>query len=282
MKKKWSAVILLLLLLCGCTAAPQTVELPPVSVPEPVEANTEMRIEEVVVAASKKPKKTQLAAQESEQGTISQPTPEPEYDPELPMLALTFDDGPSAYTDRLLDYFAQYGGHGTFFVIGQQIDNRSDTVARITEEGHEIGGHSWDHKQLTKLDEYEILEQLRQTRAKIFEYTGVDAKLMRPPYGSFNDQVKTVCAELHVSLINWNVDTLDWQNRNADIVYDTIMRQARDGAIILCHDLHKTTVDAMERVIPALIEQGYQLVTVSQLLTSLGGEIVPGTVYNHR
>ena len=196
-----------------------------------------------------------------------------------PMVALTFDDGPSAYTERLLDTFKKYGGKGTFFVVGNIIDNRPEAVKRIVNEGHEIAGHSWNHRQLTNLSEQEIKDQMMSTRAKIYELTGYDAKLVRPPYGAFNDSVKAVAKSVDVSLINWSVDTLDWKYRDANTVYNTIMEKAYDGAIILCHDLHKTTVDAMEKVIPALIEKGYQLVTVSELLEAKGKTVEAGKVY---
>ncbi len=203
-------------------------------------------------------------------------------DPDKPMVALTFDDGPSAHTDRLLDAFAEHGGKGTFFVVGNLVSDRKDTVIRMAAEGHEIAGHSWNHRQLTTLSGDDLKKQLLNTRAKIYDITGVDATLMRPPYGSFNDDVKAMCKEYGISMVNWSVDTLDWKYRDADTVYQSVMNQAKDGAIILCHDLHGTTVDAMERAIPALLEEGYQLVTVTQLLTSQGGEIKPGNVYYNR
>lgn len=196
-----------------------------------------------------------------------------------PMLALTFDDGPSAHTERLLDIFSKYGGKGTFFVVGNIIDNRPDTVKRIVSDGHEIAGHSWSHRQLTSLDEESIRDQIMSTRAKIYSLTGYDAKLMRPPYGAYNDTVKKVAQQTDIALINWSVDTLDWKYKNADTVCKAVLNEACDGAIILCHDLHKTTVDAMEKAIPALIEKGYQLVTVSELMEAKGKNIEAGKVY---
>lgn len=201
---------------------------------------------------------------------ITPPSEEPaappaELDPNKPMVALTFDDGPSKHTDRLLDIFAAHGGKGTFFVVGNLIENRSDTVERIALEGHQVAGHSWDHRQLTKLNSEEVTNQIMATRAKIYETTGADATVLRPPYGAVNEDVKNVCAQLGVTIVNWSMDTLDWKYKDADKIYNTIINDVKDGDIILCHDLHGTTVDAMERVIPALIEQGYQLVTVSEL-----------------
>lgn len=203
-------------------------------------------------------------------------------DPDKPMVALTFDDGPSKHTAHLLDIFATYGGKGTFFVVGNLIDNRVDTVKRMADEGHEVAGHSWSHRQLTKLTPSELTDQIMTTRAKIFEVTGVDSTVIRPPYGAFNSDVKEVCANLGIVMVNWSLDTLDWKNKNADMVYKAIMEDVKDGAIILCHDLHGTTVEAMERVIPDLIEQGYQLVTVSELLSYSDEEVCAGNVYNKR
>lgn len=203
-------------------------------------------------------------------------------DTSKPMLALTFDDGPSAHTERLLDAFATHGGKGTFYVVGNMLDGRADTLRRMVADGHEIGGHSWNHRQLTKIGAKELTDQFMSTRAKIYSITGVDATTMRPPYGSCNDTVKAKAGELGIALINWSVDTLDWKYKNANTVYRAIMDGAKDGAIILCHDLHKTTVDALERAIPALIAEGYQLVTVNELLTSTGGTVEAGKLYFKR
>ena len=196
-----------------------------------------------------------------------------------PMIALTFDDGPSAYTQRLLDVFQTYGGKGTFFVLGSTLDNRQETLRRIANEGHEIGNHSWSHSQFTDISTSEVKNEIMKTRNKIYDITGVDCTLVRPPHGACNDRIKAIGKELGVSFVNWTVDTLDWKSKNANAVYNEIMKYVADGYIILCHDLHKTTVDAMERAIPDLIEKGYQLVTVSELLTCRGGEIIPGEIY---
>lgn len=205
-----------------------------------------------------------------------------EIDPEKPMIALTFDDGPSKHTERLLDTFATYGGKGTFFVVGNLLDSRIQTVQRMAAEGHEIAGHSWNHRQLTKLSVGELTDQIMTTRAKIYEITGIDSTLIRPPYGSYNSETKSVCANLGIIMANWSLDTLDCKYKDANRIHSTIMKDVKDGDIILCHDLHGTTVDAMERVIPELIEQGYQLVTVSELLAHSSKEITVGGVYNNQ
>ena len=196
-----------------------------------------------------------------------------------PMIALTFDDGPSAHTQRLLDIFRTYGGKGTFFVLGSTLDSRQETLRRIANEGHEIGNHSWSHSQFTDISSAEVKNEIMKTRTKIYDITGVDCTIVRAPHGSCNDRIKAIGKELGVSFVNWTLDTLDWKSKNANAVYNELMKDVADGYIILCHDLHKTTVDAMERLIPDLIEKGYQLVTVTELLTCRGGEIIPGEIY---
>ena len=210
---------------------------------------------------------------------VEENTPKTEIDPDKPMVALTFDDGPSAHTDRLLDIFARYGGKGTFFVLGNLIDSRKNTLKRIVYEGHEIGNHSWNHRQFTNLSSEEIMDQIMMTRAKIYDITGVDTLIVRPPYGACNNTVKAVGANVGISFVNWSIDTLDWKSKNAVAVREEIMKNVSDGAIILCHDLHKTTVDAMETVIPELIEKGYQLVTVSELMEYSEKSLEAGKMY---
>lgn len=205
-----------------------------------------------------------------------------EINPDKPMIALTFDDGPGAYTDRLLDIFQQHGGKATFFLLGNKIDKRPETVQRMAAEGHEIGGHSWSHKELTKLTDKEIRSQLVKVNNKINELTGLKPAIMRPPYGSYNDDVRAVASKLGLSAINWNVDTLDWKYKDAEYVHKAAKKKLKSGNIILFHDIHPTTVDAMEKLVPELIEEGYQLVTVSQLLTADGGNIVPGGLYYNK
>lgn len=217
--------------------------------------------------------------QNQDKDAATDKTEQTDIDITKPMIALTFDDGPSVHTQRLLDIFKKYGGKGTFFVIGNSLDNRQEALKRIAAEGHEIGNHSWSHRKFTTISIGEVKDQIMMTRAKIFDITGVDCTIVRPPYGLCDDEIKALGKELGVSFINWSVDTLDWKSKNADAVYNEIMKYAANGHIILCHDLYKSTIDAMEKAIPALIEKGYQLVTVSELLTCRGGEMAVGKLY---
>ena len=229
-----------------------------------------------------------VAPPEEPEPTDEPPVQEPEApqsaapDPDRPMIALTFDDGPGPYTERLLDAFAASGGRASFFLVGRNIDAYPDTVRRAVAEGHELASHSWSHPQLTKLAQDELLRQLTATREKIMEVAGVDTRLVRPPYGSVNKTVKSVAAQQDLVLVTWSVDPRDWDSRNADKVYHAILNTVQDGAIILCHDIHESTVEAMERLIPELQRQGYQLVTVTELLTSQGAELETGKVYRER
>ncbi|MBQ7896553.1 MAG: polysaccharide deacetylase family protein, partial [Oscillospiraceae bacterium] len=232
------------------------------------------------------PDKPEVTALEDEIINIEQPEIEAKekapFDPKKPMLALSFDDGPSVYTERLLNILSENGCEATFFVVGNMIEGNEALLQRMAEEGHEIGAHGWDHRQLTSLSKEEIRQQILQCRAKIYEACGVDTKIMRPSYGSYNDQLRSVAGQQGISLINWSVDSQDWKSRDANSIYKTVIANAKNGAIILCHDLQESTVDAMERAIPALLEQGYQLVSVSDLFTYNGGALSTGTVYTGR
>lgn len=205
-----------------------------------------------------------------------------QIDPAKPMIALTFDDGPGPYTERLLDIFAESGGKGTFFVVGYRISGREHILARMASEGHEIGGHSWWHSDLRTLTERAVADEIMMTRQRIFAAAGVDSRIARPPYGALSDHVKWISAQCGVAFVNWSVDTLDWKTRNADTVYNTVVTGAYDGAVILLHDIHASTVDAMERAIPKLIEDGYQLVTVSELMSYSDKPFESGRVYNRK
>jgi len=140
-------------------------------------------------------------------------------------------------------------------------------------------GHSWDHKDLTRLSEDEIKKQILDTRNMIETITGVAPSLYRPPYGAVNDRVKNVSREIGFSMVNWSIDPEDWKTRNADAVYSAVMSHVSDGGIALSHDLYGTTADAYERIIPELIARGYQLVTVSELLSHAHGQLEAGQVY---
>jgi len=194
------------------------------------------------------------------------------------MIALTFDDGPSKYTEQILEVLAENKCHATFSVMGYKIDSYKETIKKIVEQGSQVMGHTWDHKELTKLSESAIKKELTDTNDAIFKIIGIHPAMYRPPYGSFNDTVKKVSKELGLAIIHWNVDPGDWKVRDADTVYNNIMSHVKDGCIIGCHDTYASTLEAMKRVIPDLILKGYKLVTVEELL----GSTMPGQVYFYK
>ena len=197
-----------------------------------------------------------------------------------PMIALTFDDGPAGQkTERILDLLEEHGGRATFFVLGYRVERHRDTIVRAAEMGNEIANHSWSHPRLPQLDADEIAEEIRRTSSAIEDVTGISPPIMRPPFGRTSYVVRNVAEELGYVMVNWTVDTLDWQHRDADRIYNIIMQEAYDGAIILMHDIHSSTIEAMERVIPRLVEEGYELVTVSELMEHFFEGLTPGNVY---
>ena len=201
-------------------------------------------------------------------------------DPSRPMIALTFDDGPGENTLLILETLEKYDVRATFFVIGNRVESRAHIVQQAFDDGHEILGHSWTHRRHTTLSRAEIRNEILQTNAVIEAITGFAPNMMRTPFGAVDRRVQNIAAELDVAIINWSVDTLDWRSRNEDAIYRIIMEQVHDRAIILCHDIHLPTAMAMERAIPSLIAQGYQLVTVSELMYYSGKILEPGQIYH--
>lgn len=202
---------------------------------------------------------------------------ESSIDPNKPMMALTFDDGPGPRTGELLDVLEQYDAHATFFMLGQNVGGYNDFVKKMLDIGCELGNHSYNHPQLTKLDAAGVQAQMGDTNNLIANAAGQPASVMRPPYGSINDNVK---ANVGMPMIMWSVDTLDWKSKNAQAVIDHVMANAGDGDIVLMHDIHTTSIDAAIALIPKLIESGYQLVTVSELAEARGITLENGGRYS--
>lgn len=200
-------------------------------------------------------------------------------DPDKPMVALTFDDGPSKYTVPIAELAEQYDGRVTFCVVGNRIDQFSDSLIRVSEAGHEIANHTWEHKKLAILSYEEAKNQIQKTNDKVQELTGKPTTFIRPTYGSVSDTLRQLSTDLKMPLANWQVDTEDWKSRNADSVYQVCMAQVKDGDIILFHDLYESTYHAIERIIPELTAQGYQLVTLSELLEYSGQQPEYGHIY---
>ena len=187
---------------------------------------------------------------------------------EGPFIAITFDDGPHAsLTPRLLDMLKERGIKATFFVLGQCVVASPDILKRAVAEGHEIGNHSWDHKALTKVGASGVAMEVNQTNAAIEQACGKKPTLIRPPYGATNTTItKRLNEEFGLKVILWEVDPLDWKVRNAAHVSSEILKHTQPGAIILAHDIHPTTIEAMPATLDALLKKGFNFVTVSELI----------------
>ncbi len=192
------------------------------------------------------------------------------------LVAITFDDGPGAYTEQLLDGLAARGAKATFFLVGNRISSRLSTVQRMVREGHQIGNHSYSHPDLTTLSSASVSTELTRTRQLLVQAGGSQTYALRPPYGSHN---ATVRSNAGGPVILWSVDTLDWQSRNANAVYNKIINETRDGSIVLLHDIYSTSVQGALRGIDTLKQQGYEFVTVNELLRRRGITPQNGQVY---
>jgi peptidoglycan/xylan/chitin deacetylase (PgdA/CDA1 family) len=226
-----------------------------------------------------------LAMAEDTPGASPSPSPTPASSPEAstgaskpatwfsvnvdgPYIAMTFDDGPSPETTpRLLDILKQRNIKATFFMIGQNAERNPAIVKRILAEGHEIGNHSWTHPQLSKLSDDRVTEEINKTQNAIKDASGYTPVLMRPPYGAITARQKDwIEKQFGLSVIIWSVDPFDWKRPGASVIEERILAGARPGAIVLSHDIHKQTVDAMPATLDALAAKGFKFVTVSQLI----------------
>ena len=187
-----------------------------------------------------------------------------------PMIALTFDDGPyPKVTGHILDVLEKNGVCATFFVLGSRIEGHEDMLTRMDELGCEIGNHSFSHADLTRLSKADCQRELSDTDAEIRRVTGHEASVVRPPYGYYN---KTVMSAAERPLILWTVDANDWRGKAPGEIADYVIQQAKEGSVILMHDQQTQTADAMEMIIPTLIEEGFRFVTVSELIRLTGGQ----------
>jgi peptidoglycan/xylan/chitin deacetylase (PgdA/CDA1 family) len=204
----------------------------------------------------------------------------PYLDPAKPMVALTFDDGPSQYTERIVALLNKYNCRATFCVLGNRVKPQIERARAIAAQGSEIVGHSWDHKKLTNLSKKKMRLELSKTNNVIESVTGVKPVMYRPPYGASDKKLRKVSKKQRLALLTWSVDTIDWKLLDAKKVFKRVQRDAGNDKIILMHDIYETTADAMGQVIPWLEDQGYELVTVSELMYYRGIKIKPGRIYN--
>ncbi|WP_036555193.1 polysaccharide deacetylase family protein [Nocardiopsis sp. CNT312] len=196
-------------------------------------------------------------------------------DPATKCVALTYDDGPGGGTPALLDTLAEHDARATFFVTGVPVMSHATTVRRAYAEGHEMANHTLNHPDLSGLSQRGARSELEAVQALVYRETGYTMDMMRPPYGATDEGVTAVTSGLGLSQIIWNVDTHDWRDRDASLVTQRALSGASDGAIILMHDIHPTTIAASRRIISELDARGFTMVTVTQLL----GPTTPGGLY---
>ena len=191
-------------------------------------------------------------------------------------IALTFDDGPSDYTEELLDGLQMYDAKVTFFVVGKTAEKNPGIVKRAHEDGHLIGNHTYSHIDFYKSTLEEIEEDINKGAEVIKEITGKKPLFLRAPYGNVNFvQLK----QLNTFFIHWSTSSYDWFKEDEEYIYKRIMKEAKDGEIILLHDTREVTVKAVLRAIPELQEQGYEFVRVDELLSRNGGKLKMGVPY---
>ena len=198
-------------------------------------------------------------------------------DPKKKMVALTYDDGPyTPVTNQILDVLEEYNGRATFFVVGSRVSTYKDCIKREYKLGCEIGNHTYNHTILTSVGASTIKSEISKTNDAVKKITGQAPTIVRTPGGSVNSTVK---ANVDYPMFNWSVDTLDWKNRNSSSVVSSVKGNVRDGSIILMHDLYGSTGNATEEIVPWLVKNGYQLVTVSELMAVKGVETKDGQLY---
>ena len=208
---------------------------------------------------------------------VSEKTPAPPQEPAItfnsvhvdgPYIAMTFDDGPSAtLTPKLLDILAAHHIKATFFVLGEMVAEHPEILARAAREGHEIASHSWSHPNLAKMSQEGVRSQLQRTDDEIKTAAGKRPTLFRPPYGSITERQKRwIHDEFGYDIILWDVDPLDWRRPGPAVVRNRILKETRPGSIVLSHDIHPGTIEAMPSTFDELEAKGFKFVTVSELL----------------
>src|SRR5437879_11290752 len=198
-------------------------------------------------------------------------------------IAMTFDDGPSAtLTPKLLDILAAHQIKATFFVIGENVAEHPEIVARAAREGHEIGNHSWSHPNFGKMSDDGVRSQLQRTDDAIKSATGARPTLLRPPYGSITAREKRwINDQFGYQIILWDVDPYDWKRPGPSVVRNRILKETQPGSIVLSHDIHPGTIEAMPSTFDALEAKGFRFVTVSALIQAAAPQPSPPSPRTH-
>lgn len=203
------------------------------------------------------------------------PTPQPK--PRSKAVALTFDDGPSTTnTPKVLELLKKYNAHATFFAVGTRVSAGADVLKQEVAQGCEIGNHSWDHTNLAGLSMKKVNKQYNKTANLVKRLVGYDITLLRPPYGAISQKMRN---KLKHPMVLWNVDTLDWKYKNTKKIMKQLKKNVKDGDIILMHDIHPTTAEALKKVLPWLVKNDYDILTVSELAARKGAKLTNGKAY---
>jgi peptidoglycan/xylan/chitin deacetylase (PgdA/CDA1 family) len=193
------------------------------------------------------------------------------------LVALTFDDGPhSRWTNELLDVLQEENVPATFFVLGSRASRYPDLVRRAFDSGHQIGSHTFNHKDLTKLPQGDIDFEIGESAAVIERITGQKPAFTRPPYGAVNQAVQDTAK---TPLIMWSVDPEDWKSQNIDQIFTHVMDNTKDGSIVLLHDIYGTTIEAVKKIIPEMRQRNFVFLTVQQLMAARGKNLENGSIY---
>lgn len=177
-------------------------------------------------------------------------------------VAITFDDGPSIYTERILNTLKKHEVNATFFILGNKVSAYQDLLIQSLKNGNVIGNHSYNHKWLIKLKDNEIKNQIEKTNEEIQKYTGYTPTLLRPTYGSLNTYLKHFP---NMEVVLWTVDTMDWKYKNTNVIVKRATNHLKDGDIILMHDIYKSTANSLDKIITEIKKKGFEIVTVLEL-----------------
>lgn len=179
-------------------------------------------------------------------------------------VAFTYDDGPgNQYHDLIREIFNEIDMSATFYVVGQKVKAHPDKLLKTYKDGHEIANHTWSHPDLRKLTPIQIWKEFGSTNEQIFKVIGVEPEYIRPPYGAVNQKVRD---ELNNKIALWSVDSEDWRSRNTQKIVNMVLKDVKDGSVVLFHDLYKESYEATKILVPMLLKEGYQFVTFSELL----------------
>lgn len=224
--------------------------------------------------------KVQIALKNTAPGSPNLPIMGPFDDYEgQKIVALTFDDGPGPYTERLLNELQKRGARATFFVLGTRVDAYPKLIKRMAAEGHVVGNHSNAHNMLNRMNLVGVRKEMGACAEKVEKLLGYRPPVMRCPGGNSSDIVKQYATEAGIPILYWGVDTRDWESRNKNAILDIAKKNITDGSIVLMHDIYSTTVDAAVELMDWLIAEGYTMVTVPELLHARRGGMVAGKTY---